>query len=94
MSKTYLDLTPEERKKYIEVENCNSWDDVQEVCCPFCNEQQGLDWEDVSYEEDASTCYNCGDCGKAFNIHTRVTHTFTTELDEEDIWEELNKKGK
>jgi len=90
----FLDLTEDERRRYHRLQNSYMTSDTQDIQCPWCNQKQGLEWDDVSYEDDANTERQCDYCGKTFDIHTSVTYDFTTEIPDEDVFKEIESERK
>lgn len=87
MSK-WLDLTEEQRLWTIRNDNLNIADSPDEITCPWCDETQGFEGEDVGYEDDRNTDHKCGDCDKNFTVQAVVTYDWRTRLPEEYLVEQ------
>lgn len=93
MSK-WLELTKEQRLWTIRFDNSHYANTPEEIQCPWCSTKQQLDFEDVSYEDDDITTYECSysDCGKKFDVHTSVSYDWHTELPEDYLVERAKKE--
>lgn len=65
--------------------NANSWDNPDEICCPFCEEPMNLEWEDVSYSDGDFTDIECYSCLRKVSILTNVTYNFHIEIPDDEV---------
>lgn len=93
----FMALSREQKSRLYEIENDNSFDDPEAICCPYCDTpQSNLEGPDVSYEdenEQEHTCIN-SDCEKKFTISTSVSYSWSTKLDDEEAMEILESELK
>lgn len=92
----FLDLTNEERHKFIRLQNTNYASSPEEVTCPYCDTKQRLDFEDVSYNDDDSVTVTCwyDVCEREFQVRTSVSYDFITEVDDDEIYKQIQQERK
>lgn len=71
-------LTKEQKHEVLEIENDNRFDDAEEVACPYCDQTQNFEGEDMPYDNGNSIEYECGHCGKRFDIVAHVSMDWST----------------
>ena len=70
MSKDWLELTEEQRLWTVRNDNLNIADRPEDITCPWCSQKQSLEYDDVSYKDDAHNDHVCYHCNKTFTIRT------------------------
>lgn len=92
----YVGLSKEDKHRLYEIENDNSFNLSDEICCPYCDTLQDIEGEDLGYEQDEETERTCRsfDCGKKFTIITSVSYSWATSVPEEEALEMLKDELK
>lgn len=92
MSSEWLQLTNDQQLWTIRNDNSHYADTPDDIQCPWCSAKQSLEHEDVSYEDDNTSEYECQECGKMFDVHTSVSYSFDTELPQDYLIKKAKKE--
>lgn len=85
-------LTREQKSRLYEIENDNSFDEPEEIACPYCKYLASLDYTDVGYEQDDETNIHCDNCEKDFTAIANVEYSWSTAVPDEEAMEILEKE--
>jgi len=81
----WSELTREQKSRLYRIENDNSFDNIEDISCPYCNtKQRSLDEGDIPYEQDNELEYECWYCDKAFIITAQVSYSWDTKVPHEE----------
>lgn len=82
----YDKLTREQRSRLFMLENDNSFDDPEQIECPYCGNTQGIEHSDVGYEQDDETTIKCThyDCEREFTITAQVSYSWSTQIPDDE----------
>lgn len=90
----FCKLTSKQKSRLFEIENDSSFDNSEDICCPYCSHQQSIEPTDVSYEDGDDNEHTClsDDCGKKFIITTSVNYSWSTQVPDEEAMEILEQE--